>query len=581
MDADTPPPAPAAAVPDLASGKHGASPLPATEILPSTGLAPVPVPAPESIEAAEAAPPARKRARGSTRRVPSRTLAPRVPAAPAAPGAAAATDLQAMGVPALLDDEDLDALNNDFCDACSGRGRFLCCDGCPRSFHFACVCPPLDVNEMPFPNGTLLPRQEAPPKDARAARALADDSWFCQVCFAERQPPAMPRGCGPFGMLLRQLATENPRMFALPADLRNYFKGVGTAPDGAYLDTTVQRPLKLNRQGFMEDRDPFLLRDKQGEPILCFCCGQSALPREAVTVRVGESIEMAERRAIAAAHAAGKTRASWADAPGRPMLSCDFCTLHWHLDCVQPALSSMPPATRRWRCPAHSSQGQPRMRIPRAPQAVQSVTVPPGAPLPRTKDALVDVVLDAHDRTFDAETGAGHSRAQPWEDVTVDTGTKRLRFRIPEKTIRLAFWAAARDRRRTAPRALPRAPRTPPLDILAQVALGAIPPPPAPAPLQPVPTPTGAALAEHAAALDASWAPNGQPFAPAERTSYARSEAEPLVPTPTDTLAAPRPPAEVENLYVYPAEIAELRALKRWVQQHGGWERMRDLYQTS
>ena len=86
-------------------------------------------------------------------------------------------------------------------------------------------------------------------------------------------------------------------MFALPADLRNYFKGVGTAPDGAYLDTTVQRPLKLNRQGFMEDRDPFLLRDKQGEPILCFCCGQSALPREAVTVRVGESIEMAERRA--------------------------------------------------------------------------------------------------------------------------------------------------------------------------------------------------------------------------------------------------------------------------------------------
>jgi len=580
MGGDTPPPVSAAVAPGLASGKSGASSsMPATEILPSTGLAQLPVPAPESIEAAESAQPARKRARGSSRRVSSRTLAPRMPAQPAAPGAAVAADLQTIGIPALLDDEDLDALNNDYCDACHGRGRFLCCDGCPRSFHFGCVCPPLDVDEMPFPNGTLLPKQETPPKDARAARALADDSWFCQVCFSERMSPPVPKGCGPFGVLLRQLATENSRMFALPADLRSYFKGVGTAADGAYLDTTVQRPLKLNRQGFMEDRDPFQLRDKQGEPILCFRCGQSALPREAVTVRRGETVEMAERRAIAAAHAAGKQRTA-ADAPGRRMLSCDFCTLHWHLDCVQPALSSMPPATRRWRCPAHSSHGQPRMRIPRAPQAVQSVMVPPGAPLPDTKDALVDMVLDAHDRTFDAETGAGHSRAQPWEDVTVDTGTKRLRFRIPEKTIRLAFWAAARDRRGTLPRAPPKT-ATPQLDILAQVALGIIPSPPVPPPLQPVPTPTGAALAEHAAALEASWAPNGQPFAPAERTSYARSDAEPLVPVPTDTLTAPRPPAEVENVYVYSAEIAELRALKRWVQQQGGWERVHDLYKTS
>ncbi|WFD21298.1 hypothetical protein MCAP1_003559 [Malassezia caprae] len=569
MDADTPPPVPAAVPPGPTNSKSGASSLPATEILPSTGLALLPVPAPESIEAAESAQPARKRARGSTRRVASRASAPRAPAAPLAPGAAVAADLQAIGVPALLDDDDLDALNNDYCDACHGRGRFLCCDGCPRSFHFGCVCPPLDIDEMPFPNGTLLPKKEAPPKDARAARALADDSWFCQVCFAERKPPSVPQGCGPFGVLLRQLATENPRMFALPADLRSYFKGVGTAADGAYLDTTVQRPLKLNRQGFMEDRDPFQLRDKQGEPILCFRCGQSALPREAVTVRHGESVEMAERRAIASAHANGKKRA--ADAPGRRMLSCDFCTLHWHLDCVQPALSSMPPATRRWRCPAHSSHGQPRMRIPRAPQAVHSVTVPPDAPLPDTKDALVDVVLDAHDRTFDAETGAGHSRTQPWEDVSVDTGTKRMRFRIPEKTIRLAFWAAARDRRGTVPRAPPET-HAPRLDILSQVAQGIITPPPAPPPLQPVPTPTGAAHAEHAAALASSWAPNGQPFAPAERTSYARSDAEPLVPVPTDTLAAPRPPAEIENVYVYPAEIAELRELKRWVLQHGGWE---------
>lgn len=582
MDVETPPRAPAAVVPGPVSGKnHGSTPLPATEILPSTGLAVVPPPPPASVEASDAARPARKRARGSARRVPSRTSAPRAASASAAPGAAAAADLQAMGVSMPLLDEDLDALNNDYCDACHGHGRFLCCDGCPRSFHFACVCPPLDIDEMPFPNGTLLQKQETPPQDARAARALADDSWFCQVCFAERQPPPMPRGCGPFGALLRQLATENPKMFALPAEIRNYFKGVGTAADGAYLDTTVQRPLKLNRNGFMEERDPFQLRDKHGEPVLCFRCGQSALPRQAVTVRPGESIDMAERRAIAAANE--RRVGSAADAaPGRRMLSCDFCTLHWHLDCVQPALSSMPPATRRWRCPAHSSHGQPRMRIPRAPQGVQNVTIAPGAPLPRVKDALVDVVPDVNDRCFDAETGAGHSRSKPWDDVVVDTGAKRIRFRIPEKTIRLAFWTAAQARRssiQTQDRR--RAPRAPCLDVLAQVALGAIPTPPAPTPLEPVPTPTGDALAEHAAALAASWAPNGQPFVPSERTSYARNEAEPLVPAPTDTRAAPTPPEEVANVYVYPSEIAELRAVKQWVQQQGGWERVRDLYRTS
>lgn len=574
---------PASAASGRSNVARGAATLPATEILPSTGFAGLGLapPAEGTAGAPDAKPgasgptrPSRKRARGPTRRVASRTT----------PGAASA-DLQALGVLTPMNDEDLDALNNDYCDACHGHGRFLCCDGCPRSFHFACVCPPLDIDEMPFPNGTLLQKHDAPPKDARAARALADDSWFCQVCFAERRPPTVPRGYGPFGVLLRQLATENPRMFALPAELRNYFKGVGTAADGTYLDTTVLRPLKLNRQGFLEERDPFQLRDKRGEPVLCFRCGQSALPRDAVTVRPGESVEAAEHRAIAAAVAAdAQGRAD--SPPGRRMLSCDFCTLHWHLDCVQPALSSMPPPTRRWRCPAHSSRGQPRMRIPRAPHGVQTVTVAPDAPLPRTGEMPVDVVLDAHDRYFDPETGAGQGKAPPWEDVTVDTGTKRLRFRLPEKTVRLAFWTAAQRRR---DRRAVHGSRAPQLDLLAQAALRdaassapqSLPQPPAPVPLIPVPTPEGDALAEHAAALAASWAPNGQPFVPSERTSYARSDADPLVPPPTDTQVAPTPPAEVSQLYVYPAEIAELRAVKQWVQEQGGWERVRKLCRTS
>ena len=125
-------------------------------------------------------------------------------------------------------------LNNDYCETCRGHDRFLCCDGCPRSFHFACVNPPLDVDEMPFPNGTLLPKRKGDAKnDPRAARADADDSWFCQVCFAARLPPKPVRNAGPFGVLVQKLERENPSIFSLPAELRNYFKGVSTGADGA------------------------------------------------------------------------------------------------------------------------------------------------------------------------------------------------------------------------------------------------------------------------------------------------------------------------------------------------------------
>lgn len=80
---------------------------------------------------------------------------------------------------------------------------------------------------MPFPNGTLIPKRSnsLPPSDPRALRANADDSWFCRVCFAARVAPRAPRGVGPFAALLQQLDAENPRIFSLPAELRNYFKG--------------------------------------------------------------------------------------------------------------------------------------------------------------------------------------------------------------------------------------------------------------------------------------------------------------------------------------------------------------------
>ena len=52
--------------------------------------------------------------------------------------------------------------NHDYCDACNGKGEFVCCDGgCLRSFHLTCLEPPLDIDQVP------------------------EDSWYCKACRAE------------------------------------------------------------------------------------------------------------------------------------------------------------------------------------------------------------------------------------------------------------------------------------------------------------------------------------------------------------------------------------------------------------
>ena len=40
----------------------------------------------------------------------------------------------------------------------------------------------------------------------------------------------------------------------------------------------------------------------------------------------------------------------------RQIVSCDYCALHWHLDCLSPPLASMPNAGRKWMCPNHAEQ---------------------------------------------------------------------------------------------------------------------------------------------------------------------------------------------------------------------------------
>ncbi|KAK9244677.1 hypothetical protein V1506DRAFT_578160 [Lipomyces tetrasporus] len=189
------------------------------------------------------------------------------------------------------DQDDPTRYNDDFCSACGGVGRFLCCEGCPRSFHFTCTDPPYDEDNLP------------------------DGSWFCKSCYVKRHPPPIPPR-GLFSELMEQMNKRNPSCFSLPKELRERYEGVTTTDFGEYQDVHDLKPRRINRSGFLEEADPYKLTDKNGKSVLCYQCGKSALNDQKI-------------------------------------ISCDYCPLHWHLDCLDPPMSSIPTSARKWMCPNH------------------------------------------------------------------------------------------------------------------------------------------------------------------------------------------------------------------------------------
>nr|XP_020023469.1 autoimmune regulator [Castor canadensis] len=69
--------------------------------------------------------------------------------------------------PALPSEPQLHQKNEDECAVCRDGGELICCDGCPRAFHLACLSPPL----REIPSGT----------------------WRCSCCLQGRLQQGLPR----------------------------------------------------------------------------------------------------------------------------------------------------------------------------------------------------------------------------------------------------------------------------------------------------------------------------------------------------------------------------------------------------
>ncbi|KAJ6606621.1 hypothetical protein DFH09DRAFT_14524 [Mycena vulgaris] len=277
--------------------------------------------------------------------------------------------------------------NEDHCSSCRSHGALVYCDGCPRAFHLWCLNPPMEhIDE-------------------------GDSRWFCPACVIRKHPPRKPPP-SLFSPLIHLVQTTIPTEYQLPEEVRTFFKDVGTGPKGTYVDNSVVRQPRLNRFGLVEDRDSHRLRDKNGDPVLCFKCGTSALPT-----------------GLAAAAPAAKrarrssTRTVNADI-WKSIVSCDYCNLHWHLDCLDPPMPTMPPLTKKWMCPNHAEQVLlPKLRIPKQAAPIE-ISKPS-----QFNNGIIEII---HPQT----ASTSNVKKVAVDEVLING----RRYRVPERIVVLDFW---------------------------------------------------------------------------------------------------------------------------------------------
>ncbi|CAG2104380.1 unnamed protein product, partial [Medioppia subpectinata] len=186
--------------------------------------------------------------------------------------------------------------NHEYCDSCREGGDLLCCDRCPNAFHLQCHDPPLDEEDVP--QGEWLCRKCK--QLVKEVDESDDESGDEEAEEAMDESKDIQR---PFSLLVRAAQSLNPKQFQLPNDMMPSIPLVGTSK-------RVNGGRNGNKRQIHEMENSLV-----SFPVkLCNQCSKSC------------------RKA--------------------PLIQCDYCTLLWHADCLDPPMTCLP--TGRWMCPNHS-----------------------------------------------------------------------------------------------------------------------------------------------------------------------------------------------------------------------------------
>ena len=225
-------------------------------------------------------------------------------------------------------------INEDVCYSCGGLGNFICCDACPRSFHFTCAEPPLDPQNLP------------------------KDDWYCNECQA-REVKDDDRVDDIWGMMISRAEKSNPKCFVMPRRFRYQPKEedliklqtgqlfatkptppvITTTPTPSQSSIIINNVIKIDHCGY-EILAPTISTTTKSCSGYCHCCGRYGLTKHALT----KIDEMPSVPSDPRYH--------------RPILSCSICPLYWHLDCLDPPLVNFPPPSTTWTCPIHFTSEQ-------------------------------------------------------------------------------------------------------------------------------------------------------------------------------------------------------------------------------
>ncbi|KAH8117160.1 hypothetical protein DFH11DRAFT_1573457 [Phellopilus nigrolimitatus] len=278
--------------------------------------------------------------------------------------------------------------NEDHCSSCSSVGALVYCDGCPRAFHLWCLDPPMDPSE--FPEG--------------------EDRWYCPSCKLSQNQSTTRIPHTFLSPLIKQLQNTIPTEFQLPEDIRLFFRDVGTGLGGTYFDSSSVKAPRIGRHGVGEERDPYRLKDHKGTPVLCFRCGKSTLPQNTDASPSTKRPRRSSTMASPSIHWKG-------------ILSCDFCPLHWHIDCLDPPLASLPSLSRKWRCPNHAHLSAPKLRVPKVSAPPIEIDDPN-----QSNNGNIEIL--------NSEVSALSQERMSVDEVLING----RRYRIPERVVVLDFW---------------------------------------------------------------------------------------------------------------------------------------------
>ncbi|CEP60860.1 Rco1p LALA0_S02e01288g [Lachancea lanzarotensis] len=225
--------------------------------------------------------------------------------------------------------------NDDFCYSCRQPGIFLCCDTCPKSFHFMCCNPPLDPDNLPEGDWSCAECQFKMRCPNKSAAHKLEKEYLSALEAND--------GISLFGKLLFKVEFTNPRQFQLAVPIRETFADVKTGSHGEYTDGSMQEPLN----------------EKQ---ILNACYGQSLTkmdqynPDQHIDPDSGELLVCFKCR---------ETKMGTIDHPENERLitRCDFCRTPWHLDCIRDIpRSSFKNLGSKWMCPLHADPLIPKQK---------------------------------------------------------------------------------------------------------------------------------------------------------------------------------------------------------------------------